>query len=179
VGDAVADRLAQVGLELHPDKTPIVSCKDADRMGSYERSKFTFLGYEFRPGWPGTGTASSSCRSGPRSARTRCRRWAPRSACGIWPGAVTVPGRPCPDVQQHRAGWINYSGRFDKSWLLSFLRRLNNHLVRWVCWKYRQRLRNRERGAMAWLAEIARRSPRLFAHWRLGAGPDGWAMGAG
>jgi len=32
---------------------------------------------------------------------------------------------------------------------------------------------------MAWLAEIAQRSPRLFAHWRLGARPDGWAMGAG
>src|SRR5262249_27141204 len=39
---------------------------------------------------------------------------------------------------------------------------------------------NRElRRAMARLAEIARRSPRLFAHWRLGARPDGWAMGAG
>jgi RNA-directed DNA polymerase len=63
--------------------------------------------------------------------------------------------------------------------LLYFLRRLNNHLVRWVCRKYKQRLRNRERRAMAWLAEIARRSPHLFAHWRLGAGPDGWAMGAG
>ena len=30
-----------------------------------------------------------------------------------------------------------------------------NHLVRWVCRKYKQRLRNRERRAMAWLAEIA------------------------
>jgi RNA-directed DNA polymerase len=76
-------------------------------------------------------------------------------------------------------GWINYYGRFYKSRLLYFLRRLNNHLVRWVCRKYHQRLRNRERRAMAWLAEIARRSPRLFAHWRLGARPDGWAMGAG
>ncbi|MGH3479460.1 MAG: group II intron reverse transcriptase/maturase [Nocardioidaceae bacterium] len=49
VRDAIADRLAQVGLELHPDKTRIVYCKDADRMGSYEHIKFTFLGYEFRP----------------------------------------------------------------------------------------------------------------------------------
>jgi len=62
--------------------------------------------------------------------------------------------------------------------LLSFLRRLNTHLVRWAGRKYK-RLKRRERRAMAWLAEIARRSPRLFAHWRLGARPDGWAMGAG
>jgi hypothetical protein len=27
--------------------------------------------------------------------------------------------------------------------------------------------------------EIAQRSPQLFAHWRVGARPDGWAMGAG
>ncbi len=30
---------------------------------------------------------------------------------------------------------------------------------------------------MAWLAEIAKRSSRLLAHWRLGARPDGWADG--
>jgi hypothetical protein len=31
VRDALSERLAQVGLELHPDKTRIVYCKDADR----------------------------------------------------------------------------------------------------------------------------------------------------
>jgi hypothetical protein len=69
-------------------------------------------------------------------------------------------------------------GRFYRSRLLQFLRRLNQHLMRWACRKYR-RLKRRERRAMAWLAQIARRSPRMFAHWRLGARPDGWAMGAG
>ena len=75
-------------------------------------------------------------------------------------------------------GWINYYGRFYRSELLNFLRRLNMHLVRWATRKYK-RLKRRERRAMAWLAQIAHRSPRLFAHWRLGARPDGWAMGAG
>ena len=75
-------------------------------------------------------------------------------------------------------GWINYFGRFYRSELLSFLRRLNTHLVRWAGQKFK-RLRRRARRAMAWLAEIAARSPALFAHWRLGARPDGWAMGAG
>jgi RNA-directed DNA polymerase len=49
VRDAIAARLGKVGLELHPDKTRIVYCNDADRTGSYEHIKFTFLGYEFRP----------------------------------------------------------------------------------------------------------------------------------
>ena len=47
--DAIAARLAQVGLELHPEKTRIVYCKDANRRGEYEVTAFTFLGYTFRP----------------------------------------------------------------------------------------------------------------------------------
>ena len=46
---ALASRFAEIGLELHPDKTRIVYCKDVDRRGSYEHERFTFLGYTFRP----------------------------------------------------------------------------------------------------------------------------------
>ena len=47
--DAIIERLAQVGLELNPDKTRIVYCKDANRSGSHEHEQFDFLGYTFRP----------------------------------------------------------------------------------------------------------------------------------
>jgi RNA-directed DNA polymerase len=46
---ALRERMAEVGLELHPDKTRIVYCKDADRRGSHEHERFDFLGYTFRP----------------------------------------------------------------------------------------------------------------------------------
>ena len=49
VRDAVARRLVEVGLELHPDKTRIVYCKDSNRRGTYEQVSFTFCGYTFRP----------------------------------------------------------------------------------------------------------------------------------
>ncbi|WP_405683362.1 reverse transcriptase domain-containing protein [Streptomyces sp. NBC_00057] len=45
---ALADRMAEVGLRLHPAKTRIVYCKDGLRTGSYEHTAFTFLGYTFR-----------------------------------------------------------------------------------------------------------------------------------
>jgi transposase len=45
VRDAIADRLAGLGLELHPDKTRIVYCKDDDRRGEHAHTSFTFLGY--------------------------------------------------------------------------------------------------------------------------------------
>jgi hypothetical protein len=45
----ITQRLAQVGLEINPDKTRIVYCKDSNREGSYEHQRFDFLGYTFRP----------------------------------------------------------------------------------------------------------------------------------
>ena len=41
-------RMSEVGLELHPDKTRIVYCKDGKRRGSYEHTGFTFLGFMFQ-----------------------------------------------------------------------------------------------------------------------------------
>ena len=49
VREALARRLVEVGLELHPDKTRIVYCKDSNRRGTYEQVSFTFCGYMFRP----------------------------------------------------------------------------------------------------------------------------------
>jgi RNA-directed DNA polymerase len=48
VREALAERMEQVGLRLHPDKTKIVYCKDDNRRGSHEHESFTFLGYQFR-----------------------------------------------------------------------------------------------------------------------------------
>ncbi|MEV6537341.1 reverse transcriptase domain-containing protein [Streptomyces sp. NPDC051639] len=45
---ALTDRMAEVGLRLHPAKTRIVYCRDGNRQGSYEHTAFTFLGYTFR-----------------------------------------------------------------------------------------------------------------------------------
>ena len=42
-------RLREVGLELHPEKTRVVYCKDARRTGTHEHIQFDFLGYTFRP----------------------------------------------------------------------------------------------------------------------------------
>ena len=45
---AIAGRLGTLGLELHPEKTKVVYCKDAHRRGSSEHTSFDFLGYTFR-----------------------------------------------------------------------------------------------------------------------------------
>ena len=45
---ALQTRLAECGLEMHPEKTHIAYCKDANRRGDYPNTKFDFLGYTFR-----------------------------------------------------------------------------------------------------------------------------------
>ena len=42
-------RFKECRLELHPEKTKIVYCKDDDRRGSYPLNRFDFLGFTFRP----------------------------------------------------------------------------------------------------------------------------------
>lgn len=47
--ESIKRRLGQCRLEVHPEKTRIVYCKDDDRPGKYGHEKFDFLGYTFRP----------------------------------------------------------------------------------------------------------------------------------
>src|SRR2546421_6092838 len=178
VRDALAQRLAQVGLELHPDKTRVVYCKDADRRGDHEVTSFTFLGYTFRPrlaknrwGKHFVNFLPAVSKDAIKSMGREIRSWhiARRSDKSLNDLALMFNS-----IVQ---GWINYFGRFYKSMLYPLLRRINDHLVRWAMRKYR-RLRRREQRARELMAEASRRSPRLFAHWRFGLKPGGWTMGA-
>src|SRR5260221_12539900 len=63
---ALEERMGQVGLSLHPDKTRVVYCKDGKRRGPHEHVAFTLLGVTVparsmrgRPGnvFPGFGPA--------------------------------------------------------------------------------------------------------------------------
>ena len=45
---ALAKRFTECRLRLHPQKTKIVYCKDANRPGEYPERSFDFLGYTFR-----------------------------------------------------------------------------------------------------------------------------------
>lgn len=45
---SLAARFKECGLELHPNKTKIVYCKDGSRRKDYPITSFDFLGYTFR-----------------------------------------------------------------------------------------------------------------------------------
>jgi group II intron reverse transcriptase/maturase len=168
VRDEVSRRLAECGgLELHPDKTRIVYCRDDTRRGSYEHTSFTFLGYEFRARTVRTkrgryfqGFNPAVSDEAAKRIRAQIRSWRlhQRSGSTIFELAKEIN----PVVR----GWINYYGRYFPSRLVASLARINDYLMRWIVWKYK---RYRGRWSRAWeaLSRIARLHPGLFDHWRL------------
>ena len=65
---AIGERMRQVGLTLHPEKTRIVYCQDDNRRGRMSTSGSTSWGSDSGNAPRGPRTASCSCRSCPRSA---------------------------------------------------------------------------------------------------------------
>jgi len=179
VRDAIARRFAECRLEMHQGKTRIVYCKDSNRRGSYEHERFDFLGYTFRPrlsmcrdGRPFVSFAPAVSDEAAKAIRRTIRGWKLDERSDKTLGDLAWIANAV--VQ----GWINYYGRFYKAALYAALRALNEYLVRWAQRKYK-RLRHHCRRARAFMADVARREPDLFAHWRVGLRPNGWVMGAG
>ncbi|MCA1706958.1 MAG: group II intron reverse transcriptase/maturase [Actinobacteria bacterium] len=176
---SIASRLAECGLALSERKTRIVYCKDSTRRGSHEHESFDFLGYTFRPRLSRGKSGGQFVNFLPAvsdHARKRIgreiRRWRLHVRSGT---TLTELARSINVIVR---GWIGYYGRFYRSELARLLRRINEYLVRWAARKYK-RLRRRRALARRLLAEVYRREPNLFAHWPIGARPDGWTMGAG
>ena len=174
---AIARRMQECRLELHPEKTKIVYCKDDDRRGTYAQEKFDFLGYTFRP-------RSSKSRKGKyfinfSPAISQKANKAIRRAIRKWKLQMRSD-KSLEDLSRMFnpiiRGWFQYYGRFYRSGLYPLRQYLNRVLARWATRKYKK-LRHRFRRAEQWLLRISKRDPRLFAHWQL-AVQRGSAMGA-
>ena len=171
-------RFVSCGLALHPTKTRIVYCKDTNRRDSYPDVTFDFLGYTFQPrlaAWHGGkqfGVSFLPAAAGKalKEIRRVIRRW----------GLQRRSDKALDDLARmfnpYIRGWINYYSHFYKSALRSTLRRIDVHLIKWARRKFK-RLRQKSKGARAWLARVIRTSPGLFAHWKLLH--VGWTLGAG
>ena len=168
---ALEIRFKECGLELHPQKTKIVYCKDDDRRGDYPNTSFDFLGFTFRPRKSRNRrgkhfinfTPAVSNKAG-KAMRQTARRW--RMHLRSDKTLEDLSRMFGPVIR----GWINYYGSFYKSALYKTLRHLNRTLVRWAIRKYK-RLRGHRRRAEYWLGRIARKQPQLFPHWEMGIKP--------
>jgi len=164
---AVEKRLAECGLELHPQKTKIVHCKNDRRLDNYYEGTFDFLGFTFRP----------------RQARSKRGKFFTCFLPAVSNKAAQKIRQTVRSWKIHRLtdksledfadifnpvirGWINYYGSYYKSALYPIFQHLENILSRWAVRKYK-RLRNCQQRARHWLRTIAKRQPGLLAHWTL------------
>ena len=173
VRDAVARRLVEVGLELHPDKTRIVYCKDSNRRGNYEEISFTFCGYTFRPR---------------KAYNKRTGKTFTGFLPAVAPEKLALMSRRVAGWRLHRRttldledlaagvnlvlrGWFGYFTAFHANAVIPLCQRIDRHLVRWARWKYK-RLERSGRRAWAWLAGVRSRNPEMFVHWRYCSAPS-------
>ena len=171
--EAVRQRLRECGLELHPEKTRIVYCKDDDRRRKEpEHVRFDFLGYTFQPRRAKNRWGKYFVSFLPAISSKAAKRI--RATMRGWKLAATRNNQSLEDLAELTnpsiRGWMNYYGRFYRSKCVLVLRHLNRLLSKWACRKLK-RFRRRERAAEHWLGGVARRSPSLFAVWRLCAKP--------
>ena len=171
VVDRLAQRLRQCGLELHPQKTRIVYCRDVRRTRQYANVTFTFLGYTFRPrkavdkhGKGFLGFSAAVSREAMRNMCQRVRSWHLHLKSDKELSDLSNKFNPI------LRGWANYYGRFYPSALKPLWRHVNAYLVRWMQHKYKRLSRAVTRAARA-LGRLAERTPGAFVHWERGVWP--------
>jgi len=161
---AIEERLKECKLELHPEKSGIVYCKDSNRRKDYPKTSFTFLGYEFRPrsakrrdGKVWTNFLPAISASAMKRIRHTIREWnLPRQT------SVSLNELAKRYNVQIR-GWMSYYSHFYKSALCRLYDHLDRKLMQWAQRKYRKVTGSTR--ARTWLTKVIGRQPRLFVYW--------------
>jgi len=174
----LTQRLQDCGLEIHPDKSRIVYCKDKNREGNHSVITFDFLGYTFRPRrcvnkrdevHPNFLPAIS--RASMKAINKEIRRWHIQLKNEKSLKDLSAMFDPI------LRGWVTYYGRFYPSALRTIWRNFNEYLVRWVRRKFK-RFSWHKSLARKYINRLARANPNLFIHWRQGVFPGGAVVGA-
>jgi len=164
VARAIANRMREVGLRLHPDKTKIVYCKDGNRRGEHEHTAFTFLGYTFRAraartrtGKVFTSFAPAISKEALKKISVTVRRWRLDRKTGQTLADLARWINPIV------RGWMQYFGQFNRSALHRVLQRINTYLMRFLRNKFK-RVRSFKKAKAGW-ERIINQYPKTFAHW--------------
>lgn len=162
-------RMQECGLELHPEKTKLVYCRDFKRQGKYPVVKFDFLGYSFQPrtakskktgklflGYDCAISISSRKRIADKMEELDIVKLSFKSIVGV-----------AKFLDPYIRGWINYYGKFRRANLNPIFQWLKKRLIRWARKRYK-RYKTSLNSAYQWLERIKKQFPNLFYHWQLG-----------
>ena len=161
-------RFAECKLELHPEKTKIIYCKDGRRKGENTDTMFTFLGYTFRrrtvrnskDGSRYLGFVPAISSESRKSIQAEMRRWKVHFKTSHTLEDIAKLYNP------FLRGWMNFYGQYSPSSMYPIWRGFNRILSKWAQRKY-QKLYRRKTRTRNFLERIANKHPRLFAHWSI------------
>ena len=165
----VRKRMKQCGLELHPEKTRLVYCKDYRRQEQHESVKFDFLGYSFQPrtakskrdgslylGYDCAISISSKKRLAATMKALDIEHLTHKSIVGV-----------AQFLEPYIRGWVNYYGKFRLWEMNPLFQLLRRRLVMWARKRYK-RYKTSINRAYRWLERVKDQYPSLFYQWRLG-----------
>jgi group II intron reverse transcriptase/maturase len=163
---SVHQRMGSVGLELHPQKTKIVYCRDYKRKGNHPTVKFDFLGYSFQPrtayskkkgnlflGYDCAISIGSRKRIADKLEELNVNKLTFKSIVGV-----------AQYLNPMIRGWVHYYGKFKMYELTKVFRLLSKRLVWWARKRYK-RYKTSIRKGYKWLATVRKQFPTLFYHW--------------
>lgn len=167
----LAERFAQIKLEMNEEKTRIAYCKSSTNTENEPITQFDFLGYTFS-------SKFQKCRDGkyritfsPKMSkkagqflRDKIKRLKLHRMCGRMIEQIAEIINPIV------RGFANYFGRFCPSAMKSVMRVIEDRIVKWAMKKHKL-LRGHKLRAYRWLERIRERNPELFEHWK-------WLYGA-
>ena len=165
---SIRKRLAGFDLELHPEKTKLVYCKNYLRKEQHEHNSFTFLSYSFQPrSKPNTFGKHNKftvfnaaiCEKAKTFIRERIRVvFNPRNT-QVSLERVAVKLNPKIRV------WLNYYSRFNPRVAGNVFLYLNGLIRRWIEEKYRL---SSKKAIINKYASIMQFNTGLFVHWQKG-----------
>jgi RNA-directed DNA polymerase len=165
---SIRERMQSFGLELHPEKTKLVYCKNYLRKEQHEHNSFTFLSYSFQPrSKPNTFgrhdkfmvfSAAICCKA---KAFIKQRIRAVFNPRNMQVSLERIAAKLNPKIR----GWLNYYCRFNPRVAGNVFLYLNGLIRRWIEEKFR--LRSKKAVVLKYQSYVQSNTG-LFIHWQKG-----------
>lgn len=161
-------RMQQYELELHPEKTKIVYCKNYLRNEKHDNNSFTFLSYSFQPrtvkdkfGRQKRLVVFNAAIS--QQAKASIREKLREALPAQWSSQTLswFAQKLNPKIR----GWINYYAKFNQHKAYDVFYYLNELIRQWLKNKYKIRSKS---GLYEKYRKIQSANASLFYHWQLG-----------
>ncbi|MEO7047963.1 MAG: group II intron reverse transcriptase/maturase [Ferruginibacter sp.] len=165
---SIQQRLEGFELELHPEKTKLVYCKNYHRREEHEHTSFTFLSYSFQP------RIKANLRFKDRKFMVfdpaiccKAKAYIKQRIRAVFNPRITNVSLEQAAIKLNPKirGWLNYYCRFNALIASKVFEYLNELIQRWIEEKFRLR------GRMAVIAKyknFVQENPNLFIHWQKG-----------